>query len=109
MDIDHTELKHAARAFANESQDLSDTVNGLLRMIDDLGNVYGDDDPGSQAKQGFTHAREELVGYSGALCAAYGKVGANLGLMSDDVDVADWSIIASLPPVDMTTIPRLGP
>lgn len=109
MDIDHTELKHAARAFATESQDLSDVVNGLLRKIDDLGDIYGDDDPGRQAKQGFIHAREELVGYSGALCAAYGQVGANLGLMSDNVDVADWSTIASLPKVDMTTIPRIGP
>jgi hypothetical protein len=109
MHIDHAELQQAAQAFTTEGNDLADTVNHLLGKIDDLGDIYGDDDPGRQAKQGFTQAREEVVRYSGALCAAYGAVGSNLSLMSDNVKVADWAAIASLPAVDPTTVPRFGP
>ena len=109
MDIDHAELQQAARAFGAEGQDLATTVNDLLGKIDGLGDIYGDDDPGRQAKQAFTRAREEVVGCSGALCAAYGAVGTNLTLMSGNVETVDWNIIASLPRIDLTTVPRFGP
>jgi hypothetical protein len=109
MHLDHAELQQAARAFATEGQDLAATVNTLLRKIDELGDIYGDDDAGRQAKQAFTRAREEVVGCSGALCTAYGAVGTNLALMSDNVEVTNWDIIASLPRVDLTTVPRFGP
>ena len=36
-------------------------------------------------------------------------VGTNLALMSDNVEVTNWDIIASLPRVDLTTVPRFGP
>jgi hypothetical protein len=29
--------------------------------------------------------------------------------MSDNVEVTNWDIIASLPRVDLTTVPRFGP
>lgn len=109
MDIDHAELQQAAQAFVAEGQDLAAVVNGLLGKIDELGDIYGDDDAGRQAKQAFTRAREELVGGSGALCAAYGAVGTNLALVNDNVKVTDWNIIASLPRIDLTTVPRFGP
>jgi uncharacterized protein YukE len=108
MHIDHAELQQAARAFAAEGQDLATTVNNLLGMIDGLGDIYGDDDQGRQAKQAFTRAREEVVGSSGALCAAYDAVGTNLSLMSDNVQTIDWNIIPSLPLIDLTTVPRFG-
>jgi hypothetical protein len=108
MDIDHAELQQAARAFGAEGQDLATTVNDLLGKIDGLGDIYGDDDGGRQAKQAFTRAREELVGGSGSLCTAYGAVGTNLALMNDNVKVTDWDIIASLPRLDLTTVPRFG-
>jgi hypothetical protein len=108
MDIDHAELQQAARAFVAEGQDLAAMVNTLLGKIDGLGDIYGDDDPGRQAKQAFTRAREEVVGCSGALCAAYGAVGTNLALMSGNVEMTNWDIIASLPRIDLTTVPRFG-
>jgi hypothetical protein len=57
MDIDHAELQRAAQAFVEEGQDLATTVNDLLGKIDGLGDIYGDDDGGRQAKQAFTRAR----------------------------------------------------
>jgi hypothetical protein len=109
MDIDHAELQRAAQAFVEEGQDLATTVNDLLGKIDGLGDIYGDDDPGRQAKQAFTQAREQLVGCSGALCAAYGAVGTDLALMNDNVKVTNWNIIASLPRIDLAAVPRFGP
>jgi hypothetical protein len=108
MLIDHVELEQAARAFMTEHHDLAVTVNLLLGKIADLGDVYGDDDPGHQAKQGFAKAREQVVGGSGALCDAYGGIGVNLALMSGNVQVANWNGIASLPAVDTKTVPRFG-
>ncbi|TQL97580.1 hypothetical protein FB559_3175 [Actinoallomurus bryophytorum] len=109
MHIDHAELRQAALAFMKEGQDLADTVDHLLGKIDELGDIYGDDDPGREAKKAFTQAREEVVRYSGALCSAYGAVGDNLSLMNENVVVANWNIIASLPTVDVSTVPRFGP
>ncbi|WP_329248901.1 hypothetical protein OG417_02170 [Actinoallomurus sp. NBC_01490] len=106
MHIDHTELEHAARAFVAEDRDLASLVNRLLGKIDDLGDIYGDDDAGRAAKAGFATAREKTAEYSGALCAAYGAVGVNLALMSTDVGRADWDGIAALPRVDRTSVPR---
>jgi hypothetical protein len=51
--IDHVELDQAARAFLKEGHDLAITINALLGKIDDLGDVYGDDDSGRQAKKSF--------------------------------------------------------
>jgi hypothetical protein len=105
VEIDHVGLELAARAFVVEHHDLAVTVHSLLGKIADLGDVYGDDDSGRTAKQGFAAAREQLVGGSGALCDAYGGIGVNLALMSGNVQVANWNGIASLPVVDPKTVP----
>jgi hypothetical protein len=108
MLIDHVELDQASKAFLQEGHDLAITVNALLGKIDDLGDVYGDDDSGRQAKQGFDQARDNIAGYSGAICAAYTGAGDNLALMNTNVDVADWASAAELPAVE-TNVPRYGP
>lgn len=106
MHIDHAELEDASRKFVNEDGDLASMVNYLLGKIDDLGDVYGDDDAGREARQGFAKARRHIAEYSGALCSTYGTVGVNLALMSGDVHAADWSGIAALPTVDLASVPR---
>lgn len=106
--LDHLELDQAAKAFLQEGHDLAITINNLLGKIDDLGDVYGDDDPGRQAKKSFDKARDDLAGYSAAICAAYDGVGNNLQLMSANVEVANWASIVELPAVDMTSVPRFG-
>jgi len=106
MLIRQVELDQAAKAFAKEGHDLAVTIDTLLQMIDDLGDVYGDDDAGRQAKQGFVKARDDIAGYAGAICAAYDGVADNLALMNANVDVASWSTIAELPKVDLASVPR---
>lgn len=106
--IDHAELDQAATAFLKEGHDLAIVINGLLGKIDDLGDVYGDDDPGRQAKKSFDQARDDLAGYSAAICAAYEGVGDNLQLMNANVDVANWASTVELPVVDLTSVPRFG-
>jgi hypothetical protein len=108
MEIDHTQLQQAARAFATEDHDLAITVNVLLAKIDDLDGVYGDDDAGREAQKAFAAARERIARYSGMLCDTYGTVGVNLDLMSGNVDTADWAGIAALPQVDTSDVPRFG-
>ncbi|MGI5223803.1 hypothetical protein [Actinoallomurus sp. CA-142502] len=108
MHIDHAELEDASRRFVDEDGDLASAINYLFGKIDDLGDVYGDDDAGREARQGFVRARRHLAEYSGALCGAYGTVGVNLALMSGDVRAADWNGIAALPAVDLASVPRFG-
>jgi uncharacterized protein YukE len=108
MHIDHAELEQATRAFTTEGHDLAVLVDQLLGRIDRLGDVYGDDDPGRQAKQAFDRARDDVARYAGALCDAYGTIGAHLALMNANVETADWNGIAALPAVDLTTVPRFG-
>jgi hypothetical protein len=107
MLIDHVELARAAKAFLQEGHDLAITINTLLGKIDDLGDVYGDDDAGRQAKKAFDKARDNVAGYSGAICAAYTGVGHNLDLMNANVDVANWASTVELPAVE-TNVPRFG-
>jgi hypothetical protein len=109
MHVDHVVLKRAAEAFAAQDGQLAAAVLKLLAQIDDLGDIFGDDDEGRQAKQGFTRARDNLSGYCAALCSAYGSVGDDLALMNADVKVTDWDIISALPKVDASTVPRFGP
>jgi hypothetical protein len=108
MHIDHVVLKRAAEAFVTEDGQLAAKVLKLLTQVDDLGDIFGDDDGGRQAKQGFTQARDNLSGYCAALCAAYGTVGDDLALMNADVEVTNWDIINALPAVDPSTVPRFG-
>jgi hypothetical protein len=108
MHIDHAELEDASRRFVDEDGDLASTVNYLLGRIDDLGDVFGDDDAGRNARQGFAGARRHIAEYAAALCGTYGAVGVNLALMSGGVHAADWNGIAALPAVDMASVPRFA-
>jgi hypothetical protein len=105
MLIDHVELDHASKAFLKEGHDLAITINTLLGKIDDIGDVYGDDDSGRQTKKAFDKARNNIADYSGAICAAYTGVGNNLNLMNTNVEVANWTSIVELPAVEKN-VPR---
>jgi hypothetical protein len=54
MLIDHVELDHASKAFLKEGHDLAITINTLLGKIDDLGDVYGDDDSAGRPRRPST-------------------------------------------------------
>jgi hypothetical protein len=109
MHIDHVVLKRAAEAFVAEDGHLAAQVIKLLTQIADLGDIFGDDDASRQARQGFTQARDNLFRYCAALSSAYGSVGDDLARMNADVEVTNWDIIAALPKVDTSTVPRFGP
>jgi hypothetical protein len=100
MQIDHAELKRAAQEFVDEDARLSSEVYFLLGKIAGLGDIYGDDDSGRQANQGFLQAQENITKYVGSLCGAYGRTGIALGLVESNVQVANWNITAALPDID---------
>ncbi|MCO6009415.1 hypothetical protein NE236_31035 [Actinoallomurus purpureus] len=105
MGIHSADLKRQAGKIAQEGTDLATDLVGLVRALEGVGNFWGDDEAGQTFYEGADGKPGYRVRHDGgltdalAIVAGYEKIAMRLQQMGDNVDVANWNVIVSLPKV----------